>query len=103
MYKYVYTTIAVGENYYNSAVEFAKKLNKISEGHTVIIVTDGKIKKIKNTIFIKLNPKETKFIGRNFNYNLKYIPIYEAHKLGFDYIFFFIENIKSKKKNPLFF
>jgi hypothetical protein len=86
---YIYCTISVGLEYYNKAVEFAKKLNEIGNKHKVLIVTDIDYEDISNVIFIKLNNRETKFIKNFFNYNLKYIPILECSKLNFDFVFYF--------------
>jgi hypothetical protein len=90
MIKYVYCTIAIGEKYFKSSVEFAKELNKKSKSHKVLIVTDQKPKKIKNCEIIK-SPKELTLFYPNgcFNYNLKYFPIKLASELDNDVVIYF--------------
>lgn len=85
---YCFCTIAIGEKYYNSAINFAIKLNEISKHHRLVIITDIVKDNIPNTIFEVIPENETLFIGSYFNYNLKYYPIKIAQKLGFDYIIF---------------
>jgi hypothetical protein len=87
--KYIYCTIAIGEKYLNSAINFAKKLNEVSINHKILIVTDGKFQEIENVTFVKFNNNEVKFIKNYFNYNLKYIPIMESLKFNVDFIIFF--------------
>jgi len=86
---YIYTTIAIGKSYFDSACEFAKKLNKVSKSHKILIVTDCDFVNIENVEFRKFNNNETKFIQKHFNYNLKYIPIMECSKLNYEFIIFF--------------
>ena len=73
--KYCFCTIAIGETYYNSAINFAKKLNVLSNNHHYIIVTDNIKDEIPNTTFVQIPKNEVLFIGKYFNYNLKYYPI----------------------------
>jgi len=87
--KYIFTTIAIGQKYFDSACNFAKKLNEISTSHNLLIVTDCKFKEIENTKFVKFDENETKVILKYFNYNLKYIPIMECSKLDYKYVLFF--------------
>jgi hypothetical protein len=90
MKKHIYCTIAIGEKYYNSSIEFVKSLNKISKNHYVIIVTDQKTKKLKNCKFVKPDNNLTLFYPNGcFNYNLKYFPIKTAIEFDTDYIFYF--------------
>jgi hypothetical protein len=72
-----------------SALNFAKKLNKKSNSHHFIIVTDKIIdEKIDNTTFVLL-PTETKlFVGGWFNWMLKYYPIKVAKEIGYEYVIF---------------
>jgi hypothetical protein len=86
--KYCFCTIAIGEKYLNSAINFAQKLNEKSTGHHMVIVTDDMTKTIPNTTFIEILKTETLFIHNFFNYNLKYFPIKHSKDLGFDYIIF---------------
>jgi hypothetical protein len=86
---YVYCTIAIGEKYLKTAINFAKKLNEISKSHKVLIVTDGNRQEIENVVFVKFNNNEKKTINNYFNYNLKYIPIMESLKFNFDFVLFF--------------
>lgn len=86
---YIFTTIAIGESYFKSACNFVKKLNQISKSHKAHIVTDQKFENIENVTFSKFNENETKFLVRNFNYNLKYIPVMECSNLNFEFVLFF--------------
>ncbi len=88
-FKYVFCTIAIGERYLNSAVNFALELNKKSTSHKVLIVTDSDDLNIDNTIFVKIPEKETLFINNYFNYNLKYLPILESSKLDVEFVLYF--------------
>jgi hypothetical protein len=94
--KYCFCTIAIGETYYNSAINFAKKLNVLSNNHHYIIVTDNIKDEIPNTTFVQIPNNEVLFIGRYFNYNLKYYPIKCANNLEFDYIIFVDSDWKLK-------
>jgi hypothetical protein len=87
--KYIYCTIAIGEEYLNSALNFVKNLNLISKTHKVLIITDIEMENTENCIFIKIDENETLIINNYFNYNLKHIPIRESSKLDYDYIIFF--------------
>jgi len=74
--KYTYCTIAIGEFYYKSAIQFAEKLNEISNTHKVLIVTDQETKKIENCEIVKIPNDSILFYPNGcFNYNLKYYPI----------------------------
>jgi hypothetical protein len=86
--KYIFCTIAIGEKYLNSALEFATNLNSISDSHKMLIVTDLNISDIENCFFVKINEEQKTFIHNYFNYNLKYLPIKESLKLDFEYIFY---------------
>lgn len=87
---YIYCTIAIGKTYFDTSVEFAKNLNKISKNHKVLIVTDQKPKKIKNCKFVKVPNELTLFYPNGcFNYNLKYYPIELASQTEHDVIIFF--------------
>ena len=86
--KYLYCTIAVGESYFNSALNFAEKLNHVSNSHHMLIVTDLDGNSIPNTTFYKLPNQETKFINGVFNYMLKHYPIKIANQMDYDYIIF---------------
>lgn len=85
---YCFCTIAIGEKYYESAINFAEKLNKKSNKHHMVIITDVIIQDIPNTTFIEIPKSETLFIQNIFNYNLKYYPIKHSKQMGFDYIIF---------------
>lgn len=87
--KYVFTTLAIGQKYFDSACNFVIELNKISTSHKVLIVTDCEYLEIPNTKFITYDNNNTNYIQGFFNYNLKYIPIMESSKLDYDYIIFF--------------
>jgi len=88
-YSYTFCTIAVGEYYLDSAIEFGKKLNETSKDHHLIIVTDKFVEeKIDNLTVTILPEDKKKFIGPWFNWMLKYYPIKVAKDMGFDYIIF---------------
>jgi hypothetical protein len=80
---YIFCTIAIGEKYYNSSVDFAKKLNDVSTNHEFLIVTDQTIETIPNCTIIKIPENFTTFYPNGcFNYNLKYYPIKLASNIG---------------------
>jgi hypothetical protein len=86
---YVFTTIAVGKKYFDSAINFINQLNKISKSQKFLIVTDQPFISVDNVTFVKFDENETKVILKYFNYNLKYIPIMECSKLDYKYVLFF--------------
>lgn len=87
---YVFCTIAIGEKYFNTAIEFAKKLNMVSKKHKVLIITNQKYKKIKNCEIITVPEYLTVFYPNGcFNYNLKYYPIKIASEYNYDFIIYF--------------
>jgi hypothetical protein len=89
-HKYIFCTIAIGEKYFKSACDFAKKLNEKSDKHKVIIVSDIEGEKIKNCEFVNTPKKLTLFYPSGcFNYNLKYYPIKMASKKNCDYVLYF--------------
>lgn len=87
--KYVFTTLAIGQKYFDSSIKFINDLNKISKSHKVLIVTDCDYTEIPNTTFIKFDERNIKIIQNNFNYNLKYIPIMESIKTDSEFVIFF--------------
>jgi hypothetical protein len=78
----------VGEKYFNQSMEFARKLNKFSESHHYVVVTDQPQVDIDNVTFYTIDPSTTLFISGFFNYNLKHLPIRKSKEMGFDFIFF---------------
>jgi hypothetical protein len=52
--KILYCTIAVGDYYLNSAINIAESLNKYSNNHHMLIVSDVNNNPINNTTF-KIN------------------------------------------------
>jgi hypothetical protein len=86
---YIFTTIAVGKKYFDSAINFINQLNKISKSQKFLIVTDQPFISVDNVTFVKFDENETKVILKYFNYNLKYIPIMECSKLDYKYVLFF--------------
>ena len=100
---YAFCTIAIGEEYLQSAINFANKLNEFSDEHHYVIITKGDTPAIQNTTFVQIPVNQPLFIQNIFNYNLKYLPIKISSELGFEYIFFVdsdwkLENEFSTKK-----
>lgn len=100
---YAFCTIAIGEEYLQSAINFANKLNEFSDEHHYVIITKGDTPAIQNTTFVQIPINQPLFIQNIFNYNLKYLPIKISSELGFEYIFFVdsdwkLENEFSTKK-----
>lgn len=90
MISYIYCTIAIGEKYYISALNFAKKLNEVSKNHKVLIITDHDILDIDNCIIQEIPENLTKFYPNGcFNYNLKYYPIKIASEFNYNVIMYF--------------
>lgn len=89
-HQYIYCTIAIGEKYYKSAIQFAKKLNEISVHHKVLIITDQQIDSIENCEIINVPNELTLFYPNGcFNYNLKYYPIKLASMRKVDFVIYF--------------
>ena len=86
--RYLYCTIAIGEDYFNSAKSFAEKLNTFSNNHHMLIVTDKSYDEIKNTTIEIIPNDKTLFIKDVFNYNLKYYPLFLSNKMDYDYIIY---------------
>lgn len=87
---YIYCTIAIGENYFTSACEFAKRLNLFSKKHKVLIVTDQEFVDIENCMFHKVPSYLTLFYPNGcFNYNLKHYPIKVCSETEYNTIFYF--------------
>ena len=85
---YLFCTVAVGDEYLKSSINFAKKLNKTSKNHHTLIVTDKKNKNFKNTTFIQIPDNHVLFIRDVFNYMLKYYPLYISNEMNYDYIIY---------------
>jgi hypothetical protein len=86
--RYIYCTIAIGEKYLSSAIKFSEELNKISDDHHYLIVTEDINHTIKNTTFVEMPTDKKLFIQNYFNYNLKYLPIKYSSELDYDYVIF---------------
>jgi len=86
--KYVFCVLAIGDRYFEKACNFAKKLNEVSKGHSVVIVSDLYHDKIDNCEIIKLPESEKTKVGNSFNYNLKYLPIKLCSEKEFDYVIY---------------
>jgi len=86
--KYAFCTISVGDEYLQKSIDFANKLNEISNEHHYVVVTNRQTPDIQNTTFVNLSENEVLFIHNIFNYNLKYLPIKVSCEMGFDYVIF---------------
>jgi hypothetical protein len=86
--KILYCTIAVGDYYLDSAINIAESLNKYSNNHHMLIVSDINNNPINNTTFKKIPENQIIFIRNNFNYMMKYYPLYLANEMEYDYIIF---------------
>jgi hypothetical protein len=86
--KYLYCTIAVGEKYLNSAKEISRRLNEKSENHHFLIVTDKPEENYENTTFVGIPKEQVVFIRNEFNYCLKYYPLYLAKDMEYNNIIY---------------
>lgn len=86
--RYIYTTLAIGADYLNKAMQFSIDLHKIDSNFSRVIVSDIEESNIPNTSLIK-PPKDTVYsIHNHFNYNLKYLAIKAAYEFDVDYIIY---------------
>jgi hypothetical protein len=86
--KYFFTTLAIGQKYYDSAINFSNKLMDLDPNILRVIVSDIEAEHPSNTKIIKVK-NNTQFTVRNtFNYNLKYLAIKEAINFASEYIIF---------------
>lgn len=89
--RHLYCTIAIGEEYVNSVIEFAKRLNDRSKDHHILIATDKEYEVIDNVTYTLL-PEDAVLFTTNsgiFNYNLKYYPLFIANQMDYDHVIFF--------------
>jgi hypothetical protein len=86
--KYTFCTIAIGEKYLLSALQLAEQLNKVSNKHHLLIVSDDVNYNIDNVTMVKIPNDKKLFTSKIFNYNLKYLPIKYSSELDFDYVIF---------------
>jgi hypothetical protein len=84
----IYCTIAIGDEYLKSAIDIATTLNKYSDTHHILIVTDKEYENFKNTSFVKIPNEYVLFIKDVFNYMLKFYPLYLSNRLEYDYVIF---------------
>lgn len=84
----LFCTIAIGDRYLESAVKMAKDLNKYSNSHHFVIVTDIKRRNLKNTSFVKIPKSFQLFIDKTFNYTLKFYPLYLANNMDYTNIIY---------------
>ena len=80
--KYLFTTLAIGQKYYDTAMDFSNKLMDLDPDALRIVVSDIDTDHPANTIIIKIEENTQFTICNTFNYNLKYLAIKEA--LNFD-------------------
>jgi hypothetical protein len=86
--KYLFTTLAIGQNYFNTAKQFSLDLYNKDQEFSRIIVSDIEDFNIPNTQTIKPPPNMVYSIRNHFNYNLKYLAIEEACKADVNYIIY---------------
>ena len=86
--RYLFTTLAVGQKYYDSAINFSNKLIHLDPDVLRIIVTDINDQYPSNTKIIKIEENTHFTVCNAFNYNLKYLAIKEAINFGSEYIIF---------------
>jgi hypothetical protein len=67
--KYTFCTIAIGEKYLLSALQLAEQLNKVSNKHHLLIVSDDINHNIDNVTMVKIPNDKKLFTSKIFNYN----------------------------------
>lgn len=95
--RYTFCTLALGEEYLESAIKFANDLNKVSNSHHMSIVTDLKVENFENTTFFDFPENHKKTTGNAFNYNLKFLPIKFASESDFEFVIFVDADWKIEK------
>lgn len=89
MISYVFCTVAIGEKYFNKFCEFMEGVNRVSNSHHFIVVTDQEQKVIENCSFHRPPDELTLFYPNGcFNYNLKYYPIKLASQTNFGVVIY---------------
>lgn len=86
--KYVFTTLAIGQKYYDSSINFSNKLMDLDPNTLKIIVSDIEAEYPSNTRIIKTEENIKSIVCNTFNYNLKYLAIKEAINFDCEYIIF---------------
>jgi hypothetical protein len=84
----LYCTVAIGDEYLDSAKKILETLNNVSNTHHMLIVTDKEELPLKNATFEKVSEKHILFIRNGFNYMMKHYPLYLSRKLGYNHIIF---------------
>lgn len=89
--KYAYCTLAIGDAYLQSAIEFANQANIYSANnhHVIVAGYNEHPTTPMNTTLINVSKDTKVFNGvlqNMFNYNLKYFPLKAACEMGYDYI-----------------
>jgi hypothetical protein len=86
--RYIFTTLAIGQKYLNSAIEFSNMLTNLDPDPIRIIVSDIEAECPTNTKMIKTEENIQPIVCNTFNYNLKYLAIKEAINFDCEYIIF---------------
>ena len=86
--KYIFTTLAIGQKYYDSAMTFSNSLMELDPETIRIIVSDIETECPTNTRMIKTEEGAQVTVCNTFNYNLKYLALKEAINFDSEYIIF---------------
>lgn len=86
--RYIFTTLAIGQKYYDSAIKFSNNLFELDPDTIRIIVSDIEAAGPANTKIIKTEDNIESIVCNTFNYNLKYLAIKEAINFDCEYIIF---------------
>lgn len=86
--KYIFTTLAIGENYLSRAKQFSLDLYEKDSNFSRVIVSDIEDSEIPNTIIVKPPENTVYSVCNYFNYNLKYLAIKAAYEFDTDYIIY---------------
>jgi hypothetical protein len=88
MISYIFTTLAIGQEYLNKAKQFSNDLFSYDKNFQRIIISDISDNNIINTSVITLEESSVTQVCNYFNYNLKYQAIKYAINFNTDYIIY---------------
>lgn len=86
--KYLYTTLAIGQEYFDKAKQFSFDLYNKDKNFQRLIVSDINSENIPNTIIVPPLRNSVYSVCSYFNFNLKYQAIKAAQSLDYDYIIY---------------
>lgn len=95
-------TVAVGDQYYNNFKTFIQDLNHLNLDVNFVVVTDKQKMDFENVKTFSLSESDVPFVNvgkkKEFNFNLKYLPIKYASEQDSEFVFFVDSDWKVHKE-----